>query len=230
MPRQTKSAKKGAEAEINRLRAQVRELQSELSGNDPNRRESAGRDEDDEPRPAKYRRAANEATTVATELPVRVMDEVAKLARGFTYAYLEQLRVAGDVLQTFADEVILRNRPQTSRSRSRSAGNGESEEYRRPTMTGLASSLPADLASGYFRALNRSLDIIGDSVDRFSEVYHETEEEAEPTLSRTRKSRSNELPVSPKRKSRASRSRRARSRKSPISAARGGSTEEKAAT
>jgi len=210
----TKSAKKGAETEINRLRAQVRELQAQLAGNDPDRESRAAEDSVDDSRPEKYRRVADDATNAATDLPVRLMDEASKFTRGLTFATLEQLRFAGNVLQEFADEVISRNQPDSSTS-GKSADEGGK---RRRTITGLATDLPADLSSGFLRALNRSLDMPGAAVDRFHESYRQTEEEAEPSLSRVRRTQSRTTSGT-RRTSKASRLKTRRST-SPISAAR----------
>lgn len=217
----TKSARKGAETEINRLRTQVRELQAQLSrvdtDEDDDRNDERdedrdrGRDRDDGRfvRTESYRRAADDATETARDLPVRMMDEVSKLARGLTFAYLEQLRTAGEVLITFANEVTSRNQSEGRRSEGRSrqqGGRSRQEESRRSrsreqeresdreeegsersrgrgrTITTMATDLPADLTSGFFSALNRSLDLPGRSIERFQSVYRETEEQGEPTM------------------------------------------------
>jgi len=298
---ESKATAKANEAEINRLRAQIRELQAELSRQQSNR---ADYEEDEEwdysrraparrapyrrgsynrsaygsatPRRRKYSDALDDATDVVTDLPARLMDEASKFVRGLTFAYLEQMRVAADVMNTFADEVFTRNRPDTDddremssarargrraegredwdededleqdeefyrdlsarasrrgRSQGRYASGRASERYRvtyeedeefdddresrrsrrqddregrqsrrRPTLTTLAAELPADMYSGFARAIDRALDIPGAAADRFTETYRESDEEAEPTLSRARRrSAERESPISEER-------------------------------
>jgi hypothetical protein len=239
----TTAAKKGAEAEINRLRAQVRELQAQMARAEADV-DDQGDDRDDEDGDGGISdlglgRAAGKATDTAADLSVRVMDEVGKLARGLTFAYLEQLSAAGEVLTTFADEVMTRNRPDSGRrsesrsSRRENERNSSSldEEERdsdnsrrgRRTITGLATDLPADISSGFLRAFNRSLDIPSRAVERFQSVYRETEEKAEPTPSPTGKTeRSSSRRSESRRSTKASKSRtrRTKTRRSPMSAQR----------
>lgn len=261
-----KSSTESTEMEINRLRAQVHDLQAELSRRNrglnnideyEDNRYSTQRSrnlqnslsEDDEeyfPNRGQYDQAIDEAADIVNDLPLRVMDEASKFVRGLTFAYLEQLRYTGDVVNTFVDEVITRNQPRrrsgnedrrfearlsTSRRtrsgddrdgsysleyasesdednrddrpyRSRNRYAGQQRQRRRSdgsrrTMTGLATDLPIDIYSGFVRALDHSLNIPSAAVESFNDTYRETEEEAESSLTRSRRRR--DSPISERR-------------------------------
>lgn len=135
-----KSAEQGYEDEIARLRAQVRDLQSELArrpgagtssrssrrwedeDEDERGRRGSSRDFDREERPARRGNTPDdvmrETADVFREIPARAIDQASKLIRGFAFAYLQQLQGAAEVVSSFTDEVFRRNRPeQSSRGR-----------------------------------------------------------------------------------------------------------------
>ncbi len=275
-----KAAERGYEDEIARLRSQVRDLQSELARRPASGRYQAAseRDEDyDEPAGrASSRRGGRESgrsggrrrdtagdmlrdtsdvmresADVFRDIPARAMDQASKLVRGFTFAYLQQLQTAAEVVSSFTDEVFRRNRPEQSSGRSenrdqyaerssararydqgsdeetdddsrdygydyrsyadrssrsrrdrfdasesggqerggrREEGRGGRREERgrsdqRTTVTGLTANLPRDIYSGLVKAVDRSLDIPSQMVDKFYESYQESDE-AEPTSDR----------------------------------------------
>ena len=101
--------------EVQQLRAQVRDLQAQLSQRESTRRRrkryAADRYDRGEESFRENEPAGGDATNVARDLPVRLMDEATKFVRGLTFAYMEQLRVAADALNAFAGEVSTRNRP-----------------------------------------------------------------------------------------------------------------------
>jgi hypothetical protein len=147
---QAKAADEALKEEISKLRARVGELQDELARRDDTERDQERRDaERRRMRRERERRlyrddvyyddrrsredTITEASDVLRDLPSRAFDEGSKFVRGLTLAYLEQLRTMADVLTTFTDEVVGRNRPETRRgsvraSRSRYAAD---RPYRR---------------------------------------------------------------------------------------------------
>src|SRR5262245_46018489 len=130
-------SEKASEEEINRLRSQVRQLQAELSrrgrdveDEDEEREERGGRARGSRSgREARNQEQVDETFDVLRDLPVRFMDETSKLVRGLTFAYLEQVRMAADVMNTFVDEVLVRNQP----TRSSSSEDEGTESRRRGT-------------------------------------------------------------------------------------------------
>lgn len=168
-------ADQAAELEMNRLRARLRELESQRTGTDENEFESRRS-------PRRFRRgSSDDPRDIARDLPVRLLDETNKFVRALTFAYLEQVRLAADVLDEFTEEVFKRNRPLSE--------TGSEDAPRRRTITDLTTSLPGDFYAGFVRALDRSLDIPSRSVERFHEAYRQTERDAEPTLREHRRER-----------------------------------------
>jgi len=93
-------------------------------------------------------------------------------------AYLEQLRIMGEMLTTVADEVTGRNRASTrTRSRRDSSGRRYMREFDdRSSPTGLAANLPRDIFTGVISAVDKSLDGPRRVVDRFYEAYRESDD------------------------------------------------------
>ena len=126
-----------------RLRTRIEELEAELS------------------RRIKEQQAASREELAASTRDTinRALDENRKLLRGLTLAYLEQLRLVGDLVGSFADEVFERNQ---------SSGREDS-------IVDLAGNLPGDLYAAFVNSINRSLDIPGKTIDKFCESFKETE-------------------------------------------------------
>lgn len=196
MPEPIKPSGKSLEDEIQRLRAQVTELQSELSRR-PLRASSStsdaadsdendnGVDEDDVG--GRTSDMLNESSDAMRELPARAMDEASKLFRGLTFAYLEHLRMAASVLDTFTSEVYERNQPDESggsqdEARTSSDGRGQrrGSSRGRRTVTGLTADLPRHMHAGLIQALHHATTIPSRVVDKFHASYRESDE-AEPS-------------------------------------------------
>jgi hypothetical protein len=215
MPEPIKPSGKSQEDEIQRLRAQVSELQSELSrrpvrasssttgAEDSDEYDDGVGDDDFEGRTSDM---LNQTSDAMRELPARAMDEASKLIRGLTFAYLEHLRGAASVLDTFTSEVYALNQPaggggrssqerddgrsrprrdaDTDRyeTRSHSAGRGQrrGSSRGRRTVTGLTADLPRHLHSGVIQALHHATTIPSRVVDQFHASYRESDD-AEPS-------------------------------------------------
>jgi len=160
---ETKAAEESHQEEIHRLRARIRELQAKA-------REKDADTETDE--------AFDEASDILRDIPGRAVDEASKFVRGYTMAYLEQLRIMGEMLTTVADEVTGRNRASTrTRSRRDSSGRRYMREFDdRSSPTGLAANLPRDIFTGVISAVDKSLDGPRRVVDRFYEAYRESDD------------------------------------------------------
>jgi|SRR5215813_825247 len=141
-------------AEIARLRAQVQQLEAEVSHKPPLDRERQVREEPESPD--------------IRDLPEHAIDEGSKLLRGLVLAAVEPLRIAGDLISQFGDEVRARNRPDRVRGRSERRSEGTSP-------SDLVSNLPRDIAAGLSRMVDESLNIPGKVIDRLNEAYKETE-------------------------------------------------------
>jgi hypothetical protein len=89
----------------------------------------------------------------------RSSDELLKLVRGATLAYIEQLRTYAEAANEFVDEVLDRNNPD------------EKESVRH-----LTTSLPSDMYSGWLRAVDYALDAPHRMLDRFHESYNEADD------------------------------------------------------
>jgi hypothetical protein len=150
-------------AEIARLRARVQQLEAEVSHKPPLDRERKVREELESPD--------------IRDLPEHAIDEGSKLLRGLVLAAVEPLRIAGDLISQFGDEVRARNRPDRGRGRSERRSEGTSP-------SDLVSNLPRDISAGLSRIVDESLNIPGKVIDRFNEAYKETE-----SLQRTRAER-----------------------------------------
>lgn len=199
----TNPAGKSADEEINRLRARVRQLEAERSrrpASDDSDREAESRDKPEKRRRGSWNRAVEETADVARDLPVRLIDEAGKLLRGVTFGAAEGVRVAGDALNRFGDEVFERNQPGREKRVTDEEEEGEGGRgrkiSRRRTIADLATSLPGDVFSAAIRAMDRSLDIPSASMDQLHKGYKEAEREAEPTLRDRRRDREYRSPIS----------------------------------
>lgn len=189
------SSEEALQEEIRRLRAQVRDLQSELARR-PARRSTRGpfRSPEDE---KDYDYERRRGTAREGDVSSRALDESSKLIRSLTFATLEQLRLAADIVGIFTDEVFRRNRAarysERREERYEPARDDEDEldefeqdrEQPRRTASGLASDLPRDLYSGLISAAEESLSIPGRVVDTFQETYRESDEEVAPARPRS---------------------------------------------
>ena len=139
-------------AEISRLRAEVGELHSQLSG-----KQGRVRDAD----------TGHEHSHESThDLPNRVADEFGKLMRGLALAGIEQFKLAGDLMSQLGEEVQARNHPDRVR-------NSETKSGRRPTPGRLVSDLPRNLYDGLNSIADQALEIPGRVVDKFYNAYKE---------------------------------------------------------
>jgi hypothetical protein len=157
---ESKPTEQSLQEEVTRLRAQVKDLQEELTHRDP-ATESPGTPKD--------------SSEILRDLPDRFMGEASKTVRDLILACLEPLRMAGDIVDAFAEETSAHNRPEergTERGRFRSRTGRQSRSE--------AMNLSRDIYSGFIKAVDRSLDIPSKMVDR----YHSTYKEAETTKSR----------------------------------------------
>jgi hypothetical protein len=152
---ESKPTEQSTQEEVARLRAQVKELQEELA-----RREAS----------AEPSGAPRETSEVLGDIPGRFTDEAGRMVRAFTLASLEPLRLAADIIDTFAEEVSPRKRPE---ERVSDRGRyGERRERRSRSEGGSsATGLLRDLYSGFVKAVDRSLDIPSEMVDRFHDTY-----------------------------------------------------------
>jgi len=149
MPDSTKPTEQALHDEVARLRAQVKELQEELA-----QTETSAQSHD----------APTETEELLKNLPDRMISEASKTVRAFTLACLEPLRVAGDIVEAFAEET----RP----------GERTAERGRSKTRTGKRSettTLPRDIYAGLVKAVDRSLDVPSKMVERFYSTYKDAE-------------------------------------------------------
>jgi len=152
---ESKPTEQSLQEEVTKLRAQVAQLEEELA-----RREAS----------PETPGAPRETSEVLRDLPDRFTDEASKMVRALTLACLEPFRVAGDIVEAFAEETSGRNRPEEptaerGRFRARTQRQSRSE----------ALNLPRDLYSGFIKAVDRSLDVPSKMVERFYNTYREAE-------------------------------------------------------
>ena len=133
--------KQDLEEENVRLRARVQELERELH---------------DETKKPKRSTKKSESTR---NISKRTTDEGGSLIRAITLAGVEFVRSAGSVLESFADTVSDRNRPEEKDSSS-----------------DLTRDLPKDVYSGGLNAIEQVLEIPGRVIDKLHEGYRETRE------------------------------------------------------
>lgn len=84
-------------------------------------------------------------------------DEISKLVRGVTLAYLEEIKLVADVVGSFADEVTNRNRPKDENVSARD----------------LAGDLADDVYRSAIKAADRLAEIPEKVVDKFYKGYKE---------------------------------------------------------
>ena len=126
-----------AEDEITRLRDRVEELEAELKS------KGKTKTTDEKPLADLLKNTSN-----------RAMDNTTKLVRGITLAYLEQLRLAANVANAFADDVS-----QMPTSKGKVSG----EDF--------IKDLPRDIYTRFLNVIDQSLDIPNKAVDKFYEGY-----------------------------------------------------------
>jgi len=191
--------------QIANLEAQVRLFQAELSRRSPHPEDSERqarrsahadlREEDDldeEADDGSDEDDKGSTSDVVRDIPVRAMDELNKIVRSVTLASIEQLRLAANVVDTFANEVFNRNQPKPKgrarpRSDEREVESSEPERgrpRRRSSVTELTGNLSRDISAGFARALDQSFEIPRKIVDKLSQSYRESEEGEETTTER----------------------------------------------
>jgi hypothetical protein len=133
--------KQELEEEVARLRARVTELEDDLDTE------------------KKKRRRSSKTSESTRNISSRTADEGGSLIRAITLAGVEFVRATGTVLESFADSVSQRNRPEEKDSSS-----------------DLTRDLPKDVYSGTLNAVEKVLDIPGRVIDKLHEGYRETKE------------------------------------------------------
>jgi hypothetical protein len=133
--------KEDLEEEVVRLRARVQELEREIH---------------EEP---KKRKKSSKTTESTRNISRRAADEGGSIIRAITLAGVELVRSTGSVLESFADTVSQRNRPEEKDASS-----------------DLTRDLPKDVYSGGLNAIEQVLEIPGRVIDKLQEGYRETRE------------------------------------------------------
>src|SRR5918912_1439690 len=128
--------KQELEEEVARLRARVTELEDDLDTE------------------KKKRRRSSKTSESTRNISSRTADEGGSLIRAITLAGVEFVRATGTVLESFADSVSQRNRPEEKDSSS-----------------DLTRDLPKDVYSGTLNAVEQVLDIPGRVIDKLQEGY-----------------------------------------------------------
>jgi hypothetical protein len=168
---QSTTTNQALEAENERLRARIKELESELSGGEDtsSRRRYRTR---------RTRRLSEETEDSIRDIPSHAIDELDRLARGFSYAVAENLRSTSDVINGFADEVFGRRGERRSVSRTRRSRyedereqdrEYESESDRDQVSTASVDEVLAGVATG----IHESLDMPRRVIERFFDAYEE---------------------------------------------------------
>lgn len=142
------------EDELAELRARVASLEAEVS-----RRRTSDRTESTTSRRSTRRRGDEEVSDLAdrtADAVGRKVEEGSRLIRAMVLTGLEPLRITADATLGFVDELTER-----------------AEDHEDETIGDLVTSLPGDLYSGFARALERTVDLIPQSVDTFHERYRE---------------------------------------------------------
>ena len=133
--------KQELEDEVARLRARVEELEGDLQTE------------------RKKRTKSSKTSESTRNISRRTADEGGSLIRAITLAGVELVRSTGSVLESFADTVSQRNRPEEKDSSS-----------------DLTRDLPKDVYSGGLNAVEQVLEIPGRVIDKLQEGYRETRE------------------------------------------------------
>lgn len=172
------SSDESLQDEVRRLRSQVRQLQADLYDRPRSGRRSPaadiGRSDERNQEDERDRDVARDTAQAFSDLPSRALNEGSKLLRALTFATLEPVRIAGDALNVFADEVFRRNQPERPVSRSREGDAAEERE--RPTAASLTRDLPGDIYSGFVAAIDEALTIPRRAVDTLYDKYRESDE------------------------------------------------------
>ena len=126
--------------EITQLRDRVAELEAELKG----KGKTKTSDE-------------KELADLLRNTSSRAVDNSTKLIRGITLAYLEQLRLAANVVNTLASDVV-----QMPGAKEKMSGED-------------LIKLPKNIYARYLSAINESLDIPSKTIEKFYEGYKKDE-------------------------------------------------------
>lgn len=134
--KERRTEQESVESELLKLRLKVQELEAKL----------------DDPEREHQRR---DAGGTLRDISERSTDESGRLLRGLTHAYLEQVRLTANVLSSYVDNVMQRNR-------------GRDEEERESV-----SRLVDDAIRASNDVLDEYFDIPRKVVDKLHDVYHE---------------------------------------------------------
>jgi methionine-rich copper-binding protein CopC len=107
-------------------------------------------------RPEREDLSIGDASERATDTLNRTTEEGRRLVRGLTLASLEPLRVAADMFGSFVDDVYSRNRSNVD-----------------APVQDLLTNLPGDIYNGIVNAVDRTFDVIPNTIDTFQKSYHE---------------------------------------------------------
>jgi len=160
---QANASNESLEAENARLRSRIRELQSELGERRETESGSTRRS-----RTRRTRRISEETEDSLRDIPDHAMDELDRLARGFSYAAAEHFRSASDVINRFADEMF-RGRPERrseSETRRESESDLDREEDRLVDYTD-------DTLAGIAGGVHESIEMPRRVIERFFDAYEE---------------------------------------------------------
>jgi hypothetical protein len=98
-----------------------------------------------------------ETSNQIRDLPTEASEQVSRFVRALSLAAVESARISGEVLTEFANDVLARNQASAKRT------PGE-----------LAMNLPRDITSAGVNAMERSVRLQRQVVERFSDAYGET--------------------------------------------------------
>jgi hypothetical protein len=161
-------AREALESENQRMRARIKELESQLSDK-----------EADAPKPASktFRiRVSPETEDRLRSIPDHARDEVDRLARGLSYAAAEHLRSTSEVINSFADEFFGRT-AQRRKERTNSSSTGTNVESLSDVeaevrcTTDRISDATDDLVAGVTTSVHESITVPRRVIERFFDAY-----------------------------------------------------------
>ena len=152
------------EAENARLRARMRDLESESSDTGSSQR----------PRRRRNRAVSEETEDNLRDIPGHALDELGRLGQGLSYAVAEGFRSTSDFFTGFADEVSTQ-RPQRRSRRASSARQGVSLETEPETEpeTHVVSNVADDIVAGVSSGVHELLDAPRRVVEGLMDAYRE---------------------------------------------------------